>query len=160
MSISVRRQLLSLILLLPVLIVGCGGSDDPTTPTTPTTPPPTGPATLQLTDLTAGTGDGLLASSIAIVHYTVWLYDPAGADSKGTRLGSSRDSPGTPLTFRLGTNAVIPGFEQSVQSMQVGGVRRAIIPPTLAYGSGGSSDGRIPGNSWLVFEIELIAVTN
>jgi FKBP-type peptidyl-prolyl cis-trans isomerase FkpA len=157
MSISVRRQLLSLILLLPFLIVGCGGSD-PTTPTTPSTPPPTGPASLTLTDLTEGTGDGLLTNSIVIVHYTLWLYDPAGTDSKGTRIGSSRDSPGTPLTFRLGTNAVIPGFEQAVQSMRVGGVRRAIVPPSLAYGSSGNQS--IPGNAWIVFEIELIAATN
>lgn len=94
---------------------------------------------------------------MAVVHYTLWLYNPAGADSKGTRLQSSRDA-GTPYSFRLGANAVIPGFEQSVTGMKVGGLRRAIVPPALAYGSQGSGTA-IPPNTWLVFEIELLAVT-
>jgi FKBP-type peptidyl-prolyl cis-trans isomerase FkpA len=153
----VRRHFLSLILLLPLVLVGCGGSDEPTTPTAPSTPPPTGPAELQLTDLTVGTGAAVTTSSTVIVHYTLWLYDPAGTDSKGTRLGSSRDT-NTPQSFRLGTNALIPGFEQALQTMLVGGVRRAIIPPSLAYGSTGRLP-EIPGNSWLVFEIELLAAT-
>ena len=49
-----------------------------------------------------------------IVHYTLWLYDPAGTDSKGTRIESSRDAGRQPYPFRLGTNAVIAGFEQGV----------------------------------------------
>lgn len=152
-----RRTLLSLILLLPLALVGCGGGDEPTTPTSPSTPSPTGPAELQLTDLTVGTGDGLVATSTVIVHYTLWLYDPAGTDSKGTRQGSSRDN-NTPYSFRLGTSAVIPGFEQAINSMRVGGLRRAIVPPSLAYGATGS--GTIPPNTWLVFEIELLAATS
>jgi FKBP-type peptidyl-prolyl cis-trans isomerase FkpA len=153
----VRRHFLSLLLLLPLVLVGCGGSDEPTTPTSPSTPSPTGPAELQLTDLTVGTGDSLSATATVIVHYTLWLYDPAGTDSKGARQGSSRDT-NTPLSFRLGSNGVIPGFEQSINSMRVGGLRRAIVPPSLAYGATGYQT--IPPNTWLVFEIELLAATN
>lgn len=150
-----RRPLSVLVLLLPFLAIACGGGDTtPTTPTPPATPSPTGPPELQLTDLTLGTGADVTASSTVIVHYTLWLYDPAAAESKGTRIGSSRDT-NAPLTFRLGTSAVIPGFEQTVATMKVGGIRRAIIPPTLAYGATGN--GPIPPNTWLVFEVELLA---
>ena len=140
--------------MLPLLAIACGGSDTPT-PTEPSTPSPTGPADLQLTDLTVGTGADAVSGSTVIVHYTLWLYDPAGTDSKGTRVGSSRDA-NTPLTFRLGTSAVIPGFEQTVSGMKVGGIRRSIVPPGLAYGSTGSAPS-IPPNTWLVFEVELLA---
>jgi FKBP-type peptidyl-prolyl cis-trans isomerase FkpA len=86
----------------------------------------------------------------------VWLYDPAGTDSKGRRVQSSTDS-GNPYPFRLGTNAVISGFEQGVIGMRAGGKRRLIVPPSLAYGSAGA--GSIPGNSWLVFEIDLLSLS-
>jgi FKBP-type peptidyl-prolyl cis-trans isomerase FkpA len=112
---------------------------------------------LQLTDLTIGTGDALAARATVIVHYTLWLYDPAGTDSKGTLQGSSRTN-NTPLSFQLGASAVIPGFEQTINTMRVGGIRRAIVPPSLAYGSTGYQT--IPPNTWLVFEIELLAATN
>ncbi len=58
----------------------------------------------------------------------------------------------------LGANQVIKGFDQAVAGMAVGGTRRAIVPPALAYGSTGSSDGAIPPNAAMVFEIQLNAV--
>jgi FKBP-type peptidyl-prolyl cis-trans isomerase FkpA len=144
-------RLASICLLAATLsLSACGGDSAP--PTTPTPPPPTGPATLQITDLVVGTGQEATGSVSVTTHYTVWLYDPAGTDSKGRRVQSSTDS-GNPLVFRLGTNAVIAGFEQGVIGTRVGGKRRLIIPPSLAYGSAGA--GSIPGNSWLVFEIDL-----
>jgi FKBP-type peptidyl-prolyl cis-trans isomerase FkpA len=156
---TVRRSVLPFFLLIPLVLMmtGCGGGEEPAAPTTPTTPSPTGPATLQLTDLSVGSGGEAVAGTTVVVHYTLWLYDPAGTDSKGTRLQSSRDA-NNPFPFRLGTNAVIPGFEQAVTGMKVGGTRRAIVPPTLAYGSTGS--GSIPPNTWLVFEIELLSVAS
>jgi FKBP-type peptidyl-prolyl cis-trans isomerase FkpA len=152
----VRRHFLSLILLLPLVLVGCGGSEEPTTPTSPSTPSPTGPAELQLTDLTVGTGAALAANSTVIVHYELWLYDPALTDSKGVKQDSSRDR-NQPYSLRLGANAVIPGFEQTINGMLVGGKRRSIVPPSLAYGATGYQT--IPPNTWLVFEIELLAAT-
>ena len=52
---------------------------------------------------------------------------------------------------------MIPGFSQGVQGMRVGGLRRVVIPPNLAYGAQGQAPD-IPGNATLVFEIELLAV--
>lgn len=148
-------RLASICLLATTLsLSACGGDSAPAT--TPTPPPPTGPATLQITDLVIGTGQEATGSVTVTTHYTVWLYDPAGADSKGRRVQSSTDS-GNPFAFRLGTNAVIAGFEQGVIGMRAGGKRRLIVPPSLAYGSAGA--GSIPGNSWLVFEIDLLSLS-
>jgi FKBP-type peptidyl-prolyl cis-trans isomerase len=63
----------------------------------------------------------------------------------------------TPFTFTLGAGQVIAGWEQGVQGMKVGGVRRLVVPPSLAYGQ--SRYGPIPPNATLVFEIELLEVT-
>jgi len=157
MSFLRRFSLPILLFALTFTIAACGGSDDPTTPTTPTTPPPQGPATLQTVDLQTGEGTEATGTRTVVVHYTLWLYDPAGTDTKGTRIGSSRDSA-QPLSFRLGANAVIAGFEQGVAGMRVGGSRRVTVPPSLGYGS--TANGNIPGNSWLVFEIELLAAVD
>ena len=153
----VRRFALPLLpLLFAVVAAACGGSEE-TTPTQPSTPPPQGPATLQVVDLTTGEGAEATGSRTVVVHYTLWLYDPAGTDSKGTRIGSSRDAA-QPLSFRMGSNAVIPGFEQGVTGMRVGGTRRVTVPPALAYGSTGN--GPIPPNSWIIFELELLAAVD
>jgi len=142
------------VLVLTVACASCGGYDDGGgTPIAPT-PPPQGPATLQIVDLQVGTGDEANGTEQVQVHYTLWLYDPAGTDGKGARIESSRDR-NQPIQFRLGSNAVIPGFEQGVVGTKVGGTRRVTIPPSLGYGASGQ--GPIPGNSWLVFEIELMA---
>ncbi len=142
------------ILVLTVACASCGSDDDGGgTPTNPT-PPPQGPATLQIVDLVVGTGDEAGGTEQVQIHYTLWLYDPAGTDGKGTRIESSRNGS-QPIQFRLGSNAVIPGFEQGVVGTKVGGTRRLTIPPNLGYGASGQ--GPIPGNSWLVFEIELMA---
>jgi FKBP-type peptidyl-prolyl cis-trans isomerase len=79
------------------------------------------------------------------------LYSTTAPDNKGTQFDS-----GTLPPFTLGTT-VIPGFTMGVQGMRVGGLRRVVIPPNLGYGAAGSPP-RIPGNSTLLFEIELLAV--
>jgi FKBP-type peptidyl-prolyl cis-trans isomerase FkpA len=149
--ISVACRLLVLVLLtLPVvtLTAGCGSSDQ-TVPTAPT--PPQGPPDLQITDLTVGTGDALTAGNQqGTFIYTVWAYDPAGTDSKGTALMT-----GT-LQVRIGVTNIIPGVSQGVTGMQSGGSRRVIVPPSLAYGATGN--GSIAPNSWLVFEFQLLEV--
>lgn len=142
-------------LLLIIACAACGGDSNDGNGGNPASPtPPQGPATLQIVDLQVGTGDEANGTKAVQLHYTLWLYDPAGTDSKGARIESSRDR-NQPLAFRLGTNAVIPGFEQGVVGTKVGGTRRLTIPPNLAYGAAGN--GPIPGNSWIVFEIELLA---
>jgi peptidylprolyl isomerase len=94
-------------------------------------------------------GDGIRADSgdVATVHYTGWL--PSGVE-----FDTSRD--GNPLEVALGYGRVIAGWDQGVVGMRVGGRRRLVVPPALGYGSEGR--GRIPGNSTLVFDVELLEV--
>jgi FKBP-type peptidyl-prolyl cis-trans isomerase FkpA len=139
---TVLRRLLILSLLLSA--AACG-NDNPTTPTTVTSSGP-----YSQTDLIVGTGATALSTSIVAVNYTGWLYDTSKPDGKGVQFESN---PGA--TFRL--TDVIPGWQRGVAGMKVGGQRRLIIPPDLAYGSAGAGNGRIPPNATLVFDITLLA---
>lgn len=123
----------------------CNSGDSPTTPITYV-----GPANLVITDLRAGTGATLAAGQNITIKYELWLYDPTGTDSKGTRVDGGQFA--TPFT----TAALIPGFVEGLTGMKVGGIRRLVIPPSLAYGTTGS--GPIPPNAWLVFDVELISI--
>jgi len=106
------------------------------------------------TDLTTGSGTTAVAGRTVSVNYTGWLYDASKTDNKGTQFDSSI---GRGLfSFVLGAGQVIAGWDQGVVGMKVGGKRRLIIPPSLGYGSAGT--GPIPGNSTLVFDVELVAV--
>jgi len=138
----------------------CGGSSE--VPTQPTPPPPTGPATLQITDLVVGEGTEVVSGSTVIIHYRLWHYDPNGTDSKGTLIQDSR-AQGFTFTFIVGATSgqfgTIPGMSQGATGMRVGGQRRMIIPPSLAYGATG--DGRfIAPNEWIVFDVEVLASVN
>jgi FKBP-type peptidyl-prolyl cis-trans isomerase len=122
-------------------LVACGG-DNGTSSTD-------GGGTLVVEDLVVGTGATAVNGDVVTVHYL-------GTFTNGVKFDSSYDR-GQPLTpFRLGTGAVIPGFEQGILGMKVGGKRRLTIPPSLAYGSAGR--GSIPPNSTLIFEVELVAI--
>ena len=104
---------------------------------------------LLIEDLTVGSGDTATAGQSVSVHYTGWLTD-------GQKFDSSLDR-NDPFEFRLGAGQVIPGWDQGVAGMQVGGKRKLTIPPELGYGSRGAG-GVIPPNATLVFEVELLAV--
>ena len=113
------------------------------------------------TDLLLGTGAEAVAGNRATLNFELWLYNPAGTASKGTRIQGSSDAhpqvPGTtigPVVFVIGSGTLIPGFDQGVRGMRVGGRRRMYIPPNLAYGPQGSPP-QIPGNASIVFEVEL-----
>ena len=138
-----------LLCVLPVLflLAACGGDSSPVAPTIP-------PQPFTITDLRVGTGTEAVNGKVLTVHYAVWLYSTSAAENKGTLVGTSVG--GTPLSLTLGAGGVIPGFDQGVVGMKVGGVRRLVIPPALAYGAAGS--GSIPPNSNLVFEVELLTV--
>jgi FKBP-type peptidyl-prolyl cis-trans isomerase FkpA len=112
------------------------------------------PATLTKTDSSIGTGAEAVAGKTVKVHYTGWLYSDTAAGNKGNQFDTSIGK--TPFEFKLGTNAVIPGFEQGVTGMKVGGKRVVMIPGALGYGAAGSPPS-IPPNAGLVFEIELIS---
>ncbi len=121
----------------------------------PAPPPPE--AALLVTDLVKGVGDEAFPGMNVIVHYTGWLYDAGAKDFRGKQFDSSRER-GQPLSFPLGAGRVIRGWEQGIPGMKIGGTRRLIIPPGLAYGSRNVGNGAIPPNSTLLFEVELLAV--
>ena len=87
----------------------------------------------------------------------------AGSTTRTALTGRAHSSTAPPgagrtisLTFVLGGNGVISGFNRGVLGMRVGGLRRFVLPPELAYGSSGN--GPIPPNATIVFEVELTNV--
>jgi len=102
------------------------------------------------TDLTVGTGAEATSGKSATVQYNAYFYSDTAADHKGAQFD------GGTIPFVLGSNQVIRGFDMAVTGMKVGGTRRAIVPPSLAYGSTGS--GPVPPNAALVFDIALNSV--
>ena len=119
--------------------------------------PATGTVAMPLTktDLTPGTGAEIKSGQNALVHYTGWLYDAAAPENKGKQFDSSVG--GEPFDFPLGGGRVIPGWDQGVVGMKVGGKRRLVIPPELAYGNGGAG-GVSPPGATLVFDVELVEI--
>jgi FKBP-type peptidyl-prolyl cis-trans isomerase FkpA len=115
---------------------------------------PTDYSPYQQVDLRLGSGTAAETGKTVTVNYTGWLYDPNKGEQKGlvfdTSLGRST------FTFVLGSGAVIPGWDKGMVGMQVGGLRRLIVPPSLGYGETRYSI--IPPNATLVFEIELLDV--
>ncbi len=134
--------------LIPVLALcslsACGGSGS-TTPTTPT-----GPTTLVTEDLVVGTGATAVNGDTVSVFYTGSFLNGQVFDSN---VGAA-----SPFPFRLGAGQVIPGFEQGIVGMKVGGKRRITIPSALAYGSQGSPP-KIPPNTPLRFDVDLVSIT-
>jgi FKBP-type peptidyl-prolyl cis-trans isomerase FkpA len=141
MQLKMTRSCVAL--ALAMLIAGC---DSPTSPNN---------ADYSQSDLRIGTGADALTGRVLTVNYTGWFYNESATDGKGVQFDSSAGQP--PLTFTLGAGQVIQGWEQGVQGMKVGGIRRLVIPPSLAYGQ--SRFGPIPPNATLVFEIELLEVS-
>jgi FKBP-type peptidyl-prolyl cis-trans isomerase FkpA len=104
---------------------------------------------LVIEDVVVGAGAEAGAGQYVAVHYTGWLTD-------GTKFDSSKDRD-DPFEFALGARHVIAGWDEGVQGMKVGGVRKLTIPPQLGYGARGAG-GVIPPNATLVFEVELLSV--
>jgi len=105
---------------------------------------------LKYYDLVEGDGDTAESGMQVSVHYTGWLTDGAKFDSSLDR--------GQPLVFTLGIGQVIPGWDEGVAGMKVGGARQLYIPADLAYGDRGAGGGTIPPGADLIFEVELLAV--
>ncbi len=143
-SSRLRKAIVVLCIVLPAaLVTGCNDG----TPTSPT------PAFSQ-TDLRAGSGVPAASGNKVLVYYTGWLYDANRPDGKGLQFETNVGAA-NPLTFTLGVGQVIQGWDSGILNMRVGGLRRLVIPPSLAYGSVRS--GPIPANATLVFDVELIS---
>jgi FKBP-type peptidyl-prolyl cis-trans isomerase len=114
------------------------------------------PDGVQIIDLKVGTGGLASGYENLTVQYTGWLID-------GTMFDSSRNAGRTAFMFQLGQAQVIPGWDEGLPGMRVGGRRKLIIPSDQAYGVNGQTDPNtgavvIPPNAELVFEVELIEV--
>ncbi|HXR31212.1 MAG TPA: FKBP-type peptidyl-prolyl cis-trans isomerase [Solirubrobacterales bacterium] len=156
---------------LALLVAGCG-DDDSTTETTATTteqseapqsesaanktkpkvavPQGAPPKKLEVNDLEEGSGAEAKAGDEVTVQYVGVNY------KSGKEFDASWDR-GEPFPFQLGAGAVIPGWDQGIEGMKVGGRRELIIPPAMAYGTAGSPPA-IPPNETLIFVVDLLAV--
>lgn len=148
MKKATRSISLTGVLLAGLALGGCGS--DPTFP--PEFDPSLGIDLSSMTktdsglyyqDLVVGTGATAGAGDHVNVAYTGWFSSGEQFDS-GT------------YDFVLGNRQAIDGFDEGVTGMKVGGKRKLVIPPDLAYGKNGQ--GPIPGNATLVFEVELLEI--
>jgi hypothetical protein len=174
----VRRSLLTVLALIAIAAPACGYADPYATnpgPVANESPLPGSPSPgvddfndgtglpqitypdgLKYIDLTVGTGGLAHSGDTLTVHYTGWL------SSTGVKFDSSRDR-GTPFDVVIGKGNVIPGWDEGIPGMRVGGKRKLLIPSVLAYGTAGQTDTTtgttiIPPNADLVFDVELIGV--
>jgi len=165
-----KKLLLIIGICLALLVVGCG-SDSSTTSdssaasteeaaasqetkstkkkTKPKVTVPKGapPKQLVTKDLEEGTGAEAKAGDVVAMNYV-------GVNYKTGKEFDASWSRGEPFIFTLGAGEVIPGWDQGIEGMKVGGRRELIIPPELGYGSAGSPP-VIPPNETLVFVVDL-----
>lgn len=105
---------------------------------------------LKILDVRIGYGREARPGDTIAAHYS-------GTLENGNKFDSSYDRA-DPFVFVLGAGKVIPGWDIGIAGMKVGGKRKLIIPPDLAYGDKEMGGGIIPANSTLLFDIELVAV--
>jgi len=132
--------------MLTLVCASCGSDS-------PSGPPPTSSGSYSQTDLVVGTGAAANNGNRVTVAYTGWLYDTSKPNGKGNSFDSQ-----AAYAFNLGAGQVIRGWDQGVLGMRVGGQRRLIIPPALAYGSTTPDPTKIPPNATLLFDITLNGV--
>lgn len=108
---------------------------------------------LEISDVDTGSGKVAQKGDLLTVRYIMWLSDARQADSS--------DAQGSPFKFTLGTGMVIQGWDEGVPGLAVGGTRRLVIPPSLAYGDRGVANASgvyvVPPNTTLVFIVQLVS---
>lgn len=159
-DMNTRNIIIGVVVVLVVLIGGwmtmkfMGGSEPATTQQTGTTA--TSTDQVQAQEVKVGTGEEAKPGTQVSVLYVGKLTD-------GTVFDSSQAHDNQPLTFVLGSQDMIPGFQIGVNGMKVGGQRVMAVPPSLAYGDKPVTNPQtgaviIPANSTIVFEVELVKV--
>ncbi|SDQ40281.1 FKBP-type peptidyl-prolyl cis-trans isomerase [Quadrisphaera sp. DSM 44207] len=108
------------------------------------------PSELQVSDEVVGDGPEATSGSTVSAHYVGVAW------STGEEFDASWNR-GQPLDFRVGVGQVIAGWDQGIPGMRVGGRRRLVIPPHLAYGSRGAG-GPIGPDETLIFVVDLVGV--
>lgn len=167
-----RKIFLIGIACLALLAAGCGGGDSTTSATSggeettgsqPAEAPPkktkpkvkagkgAPPKKLVTNDLEEGTGAAAKAGDEVTVQYV-------GVNFKSGKEFDASWDRGEPFAFALGSGMVIPGWEEGIEGMKVGGRRELVIPPELAYGAAGSPPA-IPPNETLIFVVDLEAIS-
>lgn len=136
-------RLLRTTLLLLILAPLAGTAADTLLQTTP--------AGTRYRDLQPGSGETAAPGDVATMHFTGWLDD---GGKKGREFYNSR-SQGTPVSFVIGTERVMPGWNDGIVGMQPGGRRLLLVPPARGYGAKGVQD-IVPPDASLIFVIELL----
>lgn len=103
---------------------------------------------LKYYDIEVGEGQPLEEGQQILMHYTGWLED-------GTKFDSSIDR-GQPIPIVVSSGQLFPGWEEGLETMNIGGHRQLVIPPDLAFGEEGAGGGVIPPNATLILEVEVI----
>ncbi len=164
---NIQTIIIGIVVIIVIAVGGYGIYSSKMTAPAPTTgataaqatgTPPTGGADqVQGQDVKIGTGREAKPGDTVSVLY-------AGKFTDGTVFDSSAAHGGTPLTFVLGSDGLIPGFQVGINTMKEGGQRLLSIPPALGYGAQDVKDptGKviIPANSTLIFEVELVKVSD
>ena len=145
MSTRIAALLVSVGLALSS-VVACG--DNPAAPTEN--------VSFSTTDLVVGSGATASTGQTLTVAYTGWLYEEGAADNKGAQFDQT--SAESPFSFVLGSGQVIAGWDQGLEGMKVGGRRRLVIPPALAYGTLDQLWSDDHTYRTLIFEVELLGV--
>ncbi len=114
------------------------------------------PTQLVVVDRKEGDGHTVGGGEPVVVHYSGYLWDASAPGNKGEQFDSSLQHP-SPFGFIVGAGRVIKGWDEGVIGMKVGGQRTLIIPAEKGYGARGSGE-KIPPNSALVFDIELMGI--
>jgi FKBP-type peptidyl-prolyl cis-trans isomerase len=134
-----------LVLLMCLLPIACGAKAEKKETKKPGEPEPE----VKIEDIIVGTGLAVEKGDFVEVHYTGTLTD-------GSQFDSSVESQ-EPLSFRVGHGPMIRGFEKGIMGMKEGGKRRITVPPALGYGSRARGE-KIPANSTLIFDLDLVKV--
>ena len=149
-NLSLVASTLLVVVLVSLLSTPCHGLAAPVTTK----------SGLQYVDLVVGDGKVPNGNDFVKVHYEgkIKRTGKVFGATRGKADFRSDVYKGTPFSFPLGRKKVIPGWEEGVSTMKVGGKRRLTIPSDLAYGKDGTPDGVIPKSADLVFDVELVSI--